>query len=346
MPVIQMTQILNLGYKNSILNKSNLIKRASLSRCPFFIQKTMKGIVLAGGKGTRLLPITTTHVKQLLPVYDKPMIYYPISILMLAGIKEIMIITNPEDVHSMKKLLGDGSELGCKFEYEVQTEARGIADAFIIAEDFIGSDPVCLILGDNIFYSSGLAGLLKTKTKEWDGFRGVAPAQGACVFAYHVSDPERYGVVEFDTMHRVVSIEEKPKKPKSSFAIPGLYFYDNKVVEMAKNLKPSRRGELEITDINQLYLDSGNLHVAQLQRGTAWLDTGTFESLMEAGQFIYMIEKRQGQKVGCIEEIAYKMGWIDENQLKSIAKKYEKSGYGEYLNSVAENEPLHIHGTY
>jgi glucose-1-phosphate thymidylyltransferase len=185
---------------------------------------------------------------------------------MLAGIKEIMIITNPEDVHSMKKLLGDGSELGCKFEYEVQTEARGIADAFIIAEDFIGSDPVCLILGDNIFYSSGLGSLLKTKTKEWDGFRGVPPAQGACVFAYHVSDPERYGVVEFDTMHRVVSIEEKPKKPKSSFAIPGLYFYDNKVVEMAKNLKPSRRGELEITDINQLYLDSGNLHVAQLQR--------------------------------------------------------------------------------
>lgn len=306
----------------------------------------MKGIVLAGGKGTRLLPITTTQVKQLLPVYDKPMIYYPISILMLAGIKEIMIITNPEDVHSMKKLLGDGSELGCKFEYEVQTEARGIADAFIIAEDFIGDDAVCLILGDNIFYSSGLARMLKSKTMEWDGFRGVPPVQGACVFAYHVSDPERYGVVEFDNMNQAISIEEKPKNPKSSFAIPGLYFYDNKVVNIAKNLKPSARGELEITDINQIYLDEGHLQVAQLQRGTAWLDTGTFESLMEAGQFIHMIEKRQGQKVGCIEEIAYKMKWIDKDQLLSISKKYEKSGYGEYLTSVAENEPLHIHGTY
>jgi glucose-1-phosphate thymidylyltransferase len=312
----------------------------------FFYSKTMKGIVLAGGKGTRLLPITTTHVKQLLPVYDKPMIYYPISILMLSGIKDIMIITNPEDVHSMKKLLGDGSELGCRFEYEVQTEARGIADAFIIAEDFIGDDAVCLILGDNIFYSSGLAGMLKAKKMEWDGFRGISPATGACIFAYHVSDPERYGVVEFDEKNRVISIEEKPKKPKSSFAIPGLYFYDNKVVKMAKNLKPSDRGELEITDINQIYLKKNQLHVAQLQRGTAWLDTGTFESLMEAGQFIHMVEKRQGQKVGCIEEIAYKMGWIDKNQLKSIAKKYEKSGYGEYLTSIAENEPLHIHGTY
>jgi glucose-1-phosphate thymidylyltransferase len=257
-----------------------------------------------------------------------------------------MIITNPEDVHSMKKLLGDGSDLGCKFEYAVQTEARGIAEAFIIAEDFISDDSVCLILGDNIFYSSGLAGMLKAKKLEWDGFRGVAPAQGACVFAYHVSDPERYGVVEFNSMNKVVSIEEKPKNPKSSFAIPGLYFYDNKVVEMSKNLKPSARGELEITDINQMYLDEGHLHVAQLQRGTAWLDTGTFESLMEAGQFIHMIEKRQGQKVGCIEEIAYKMKWIDKDQLLSLAKKYEKSGYGEYLTSIAENEPLHIHGTY
>ena len=306
----------------------------------------MKGIVLAGGKGTRLLPITTTQVKQLLPVYDKPMIYYPISILMLAGIREIMIITNPEDVHSMKKLLGDGSDLGCRFEYAVQTEPRGIADAFIIAEDFIEDDSVCLILGDNIFYSSGLAGMLKAKAMEWKGHRGIMPAEGACVFAYHVSDPERYGVVEFDDMNKVISIEEKPKKPKSNFAIPGLYFYDNKVVEMAKNLKPSSRGELEITDINQIYLNNKRLHVAQLQRGTAWLDTGTFESLMEAGQFIHMIEKRQGQKVGCIEEIAFKLGWIDRDQLKSIAKKYEKSGYGEYLNSIAEHEPQHLFGTY
>lgn len=306
----------------------------------------MKGIVLAGGKGTRLLPITTTQVKQLLPVYDKPMIYYPISILMLSGIRDIMIITNPEDVHSMKKLLGDGNELGCKFEYGIQSESRGIADSFIIAEDFIGEDPVCLILGDNIFYSSGLAGMLKTKAKEWDGFRGISPATGACIFAYHVSDPERYGVVEFDSRNNVISIEEKPKNPKSSFAIPGLYFYDNKVVEMAKKLKPSKRGELEITDINQMYLDQKNLHVFQLQRGTAWLDTGTFESLMEAGQFIHMIEKRQGQKVGCIEEIAYKLGWIDTKQLKQISKKYEKSGYGDYLNSISEHEPHQLIGTY
>lgn len=306
----------------------------------------MKGIVLAAGKGTRLLPITTTQVKQLLPVYDKPMIYYPIATLMLAGIREIMIITNPEDVHSMKKLLGDGSELGCSFHYDVQVENKGIADAFIIAEDFIDNDPVCLILGDNIFHASGLGSSLRARVKEWDGFRGISPAVGACIFAYHVSDPERYGVIEFDSRSKAVSIEEKPKSPKSNFAVPGLYFYDNKVVKLAKTLEPSARGELEITDINKIYLERDQLSVQQLQRGTAWLDTGTFESLMEAGQFIHMVEKRQGQKVGCIEEIAYKMNWIDKEQLIRLSKKYDKSGYGDYLLSMTEHEPNFMYGTY
>ena len=302
----------------------------------------MKGIVLAGGRGTRLHPITIPQVKQLLPVYDKPMIYYPISILMLAGIREILIITNPEDVDSMKKLLGDGSELGCRFEYETQDKPKGIADAFIIAEDFIGSDPVCLILGDNIFYSSGLGGLLKSRVLEWDGHRGISPAIGACVFAYHVSDPERYGVVEFDKFNKVISIEEKPTTPKSNYAIPGLYFYDNKVVEIAKNLDPSPRGELEITDVNEIYLRKGQLHVTKLQRGTAWLDTGTFDSLMQAGTFIQTVEQRQGLKVGCVEEIAYKNKWISSDQLSLIAEKYSKSGYGDYLKGIAILEPSEL----
>jgi len=306
----------------------------------------MKGIVLAGGRGTRLSPITIPHVKQLLPVYDKPMIYYPISILMLGGIKEIMVITNPEDLDAMKKLLGDGSDLGCKFEFGVQVEPKGIADAFIIAEDFIGNGPVCLILGDNIFYSSGLSGLLKARVMEWRGHRGIPPATGACVFAYHVGDPERYGVVEFDSMNKVISIEEKPKSPKSNFAIPGLYFYDNQIVQISKNLKPSDRGELEITDVNKVYLEKGQLHVSKLQRGTAWLDTGTFDSLMQAGSFIQTIEQIQGLKVGCIEEVAFKNGWINAEQLMVIAERYAKSGYGDYLKSLAELEPHELRETY
>ena len=294
----------------------------------------MKGIVLAGGKGTRLYPITVPVVKQLMPIYDKPMIYYPISVLMLAGIREIMIITNPKDLEPMKRLLGDGSALGCKFEYGVQEEARGIADAFIIAEKFIGSDPVALILGDNIFYSAGLRKKLRNLYLEFSGDAMVAPSEGAVVFAYHVADPERYGVVEFNDRGKVISIEEKPEKPKSNYAIPGLYFYDNSVVKMAKNLKPSDRGELEITDINNIYLQRGELSVSVLERGTAWLDTGTFASMMEAGQFVQTIENRQGLKIGCIEEIAYLMGFIDRQGLEKLANKYAKSGYGEYLMGV------------
>jgi len=298
----------------------------------------MKGIVLAGGKGTRLYPITIPVVKQLMPVYDKPMIYYPISVLMLSGIREILIITNPKDLETMRRLLGDGSDLGCLFEYAVQEEAKGIADAFLIGEEFIGSDPVALILGDNIFYSSGLRQKLRNLRNEFAGNALMYPAKGAVVFAYHVSDPERYGVVEFDSKGQVISIEEKPETPKSNYAIPGLYFYDNSVIEIAKKLKPSDRGELEITDVNKKYLNQGNLYVNVLERGTAWLDTGTFESMMDAGQFVQMIENRQGLKIGCIEEIAYSMNFIDEDQLIKLANKYEKSGYGEYLMNVLKQK--------
>lgn len=295
----------------------------------------MKGIILAAGKGTRLYPITIPVVKQLLPVYDKPMIYYPISILMLAGIREILIITNPKDKQSMIDLLGDGSHLGCHFEYEVQEESNGIAQAFVIGEKFIGNDSVCLILGDNIFYSSGLPKILQNIKNEWTGNSMTEPAKGAMVFAYHVSDPERYGVVEFDETGEAISIEEKPINPKSSYAIPGLYFYDNRVIEIAKNLKPSARGEYEITDVNQQYLNDGQLYVQPLKRGTAWLDTGTFESLMQAGTFIQTIEDRQGLKIGCIEEVAYNMKYINTDQLLKLAKPLEKSGYGNYLYRIA-----------
>lgn len=281
----------------------------------------MKGIVLAGGSGTRLHPLTLAVSKQLMPVYDKPMIYYPISVLMNAGIREILIITTPHDNASFKKLLGDGSQFGCQFQYEVQEVPNGLAQAFVIGESFIGSDKVALILGDNIFYGSGMPKLLQANNNP----------EGGIVYAYHVSDPERYGVVEFDENQKAVSIEEKPKKPKSNFAVPGLYFYDNDVVEIAKKLEPSARGEYEITDINKVYLSQGRLQVAILDRGTAWLDTGTFSSLMQAGQFVEVIEERQGLKIGCLEEIAFRMGYIDKKQLKKLAKPLLKSGYGNYL---------------
>ncbi|OSZ78888.1 glucose-1-phosphate thymidylyltransferase [Chitinophagaceae bacterium IBVUCB1] len=288
----------------------------------------MKGIVLAGGSGTRLYPLTIAVSKQLMPVYDKPMVYYPLSTLMLAGIREILIITTPEDQAGFKKLLGDGSQIGCRFEYVIQPSPDGLAQAFILGEEFIGNDSVALVLGDNIFYGSGMGTLLKNK---------VNP-DGAVVFAYQVHDPERYGVVEFDKNNKVISIEEKPTAPKSNYAVPGLYFYDNEVVNIAKNMKPSPRGELEITDVNKTYLERGKLEVGVLDRGTAWLDTGTFESLQEAGQFIEVIEKRQGLKIGCIEEIAYRMGFISKEQLMVLANKYMKSGYGKYLELIAKEK--------
>jgi glucose-1-phosphate thymidylyltransferase len=281
----------------------------------------MKGIILAGGSGTRLYPITKAISKQLMPIYDKPMIYYPLSVLMLAGIKDILIITTPEDQAGFIRLLGDGAELGCNFEFAVQEKPNGLAQAFIIGEDFIKNDKVALVLGDNIFYGSGFSTLLQS-------FNNLT---GAAIFAYPVADPERYGVVEFDNNFNALSIEEKPVDPKSHYAVPGLYFYDNSVVEVAKNIQPSVRGEYEITDVNKWYLDEGKLKVGLMDRGMAWLDTGTFDSLSDASEFVRVIEKRQGAKIGCIEEVAYRMGFIDDEALKRLAHKYIKSGYGKYL---------------
>lgn len=284
----------------------------------------MKGIILAGGSGTRLYPITKGISKQLMPVYDKPMIYYPLSVLMLAGINEILIITTPEDSAQFQRLLGDGKDLGCRFEYAVQAVPNGLAQAFVIGESFIGNDKVALILGDNIFYGAGFSKLVQS-------FNNV---EGAAVFAYEVNDPERYGVVEFDQNQQAVSIEEKPKAPRSNYAVPGLYFYDNQVVTIAKNIKPSPRGEYEITDVNRVYLEQQKLKVGIMNRGTAWLDTGTFDSFADACEFVRVIEKRQSQKIGCIEEVAYRMGFIDHTQLMKLADQYAKSGYGEYLRKV------------
>jgi glucose-1-phosphate thymidylyltransferase len=284
----------------------------------------MKGIILAGGSGTRLYPITKGISKQLMPVYDKPMIYYPLSVLMLAGIHEILIITTPEDSSQFQRLLGDGKDIGCAFSYAVQEVPNGLAQAFVIGKDFVGADKVALILGDNIFYGSGFSKLVQS-------FNNV---DGAAVFAYEVNDPERYGVVEFDAGNKAVSIEEKPRQPRSNYAVPGLYFYDNSVLEIAANMQPSARGEYEITDVNRVYLEKNKLHVGIMNRGTAWLDTGTFDSLADASEFVRVIEKRQNQKIGCIEEVAYRMGYIGKEQLLALADKYAKSGYGEYLRRI------------
>jgi len=284
----------------------------------------MKGIILAGGSGTRLYPITRAISKQLMPIYDKPMIYYPLCVLMQADIREILIITTAEDNHGFKRLLGDGTELGCKFEYAIQEKPNGLAQAFVIGEKFIGNDKVALILGDNIFYGTGFNELIRS-------FNDV---DGAAIFAYHVADPERYGVVEFDADFKALSIEEKPVNPKSKFAVPGLYFYDNSVIQIAKDLEPSPRGEYEITDVNRFYLDQGTLHVGVMDKGTAWLDTGTFDSLSDATEYVRVIEKRQSTKIGCIEEVAYRRGFINDEQLKLLVQKYLKSGYGAYLQSL------------
>jgi glucose-1-phosphate thymidylyltransferase len=286
----------------------------------------MKGIILAGGSGTRLYPLTLAVSKQLMPVHDKPMIYYPLSVLLMAGINEVLIISTPEDLPNFEKLLGDGKSMGCSFHYKVQEVPNGLAQAFVLGEDFIGEDKVALILGDNIFYGSGLQEVVRQNSDP----------DGGVIFAYHVKDPERYGVVEFDEFEKAITIEEKPEKPRSSYAVPGLYFYDNSVVEVAKNMKPSPRGEYEITDVNKYYLDQGKLNVGILGRGIAWLDTGTFSSLLQAGQFVQLVEDRQGLKVGCIEEIAYRMGYVDAEQLRKLADPLMNSGYGQYLLDIID----------
>lgn len=295
-------------------------------------QTPLKGIILAGGSGTRLHPLTLAMSKQMMPVYDKPMIYYPLSTLLLANIREILIISTPQDLPHFQRLLGDGSQIGCEFSYEIQETPNGLAQAFVIGKNFIGKDKVALILGDNIFYGDGMSQLLQSMNNP----------DGGCVFAYAVSDPERYGVVEFNNNGQAISIEEKPKQPKSNYAVPGLYFYDNTVVDIASKIQPSARGEYEITDINQEYLRLGNLKVGILSRGTAWLDTGTFDSLMQAGQFVQIIEQRQGLKIGCIEEVAFHMGYIDTIQLEKIATPLVKSGYGQYLLNVIKQSAVSI----